>query len=254
MNYRFKTNGGQGSARNMAIALSQGKYIAFLDSDDAWEKEKLTQQITILEKYAEYDFCYTADIKRTIKKDKRVDQIVRVDQSQALSEKKLMGIPTSVPSSHVYRKEVFARCGGFDEDPLLKGLEDNDWSLRAHFLKGYYLDQALTIYVQHEGQITQNSVRQEKYEKALYKIISKNETLLRSFPNAYARRIAQVAHVQLHLKKVKEAKANLLTAQKLDPQNKTYRVLQFLSLFGCRIYLLAFWFRKTLTALNSRSD
>ena len=46
-----KDNGGPASARNIGIDLSNGKFIAFLDSDDLWLKDKLEVQIGMMEKY-----------------------------------------------------------------------------------------------------------------------------------------------------------------------------------------------------------
>lgn len=42
-------NEGVSFSRNKAIDFSQGKYIAFLDSDDLWKREKLEKQITFME-------------------------------------------------------------------------------------------------------------------------------------------------------------------------------------------------------------
>ncbi len=39
-----------GEARNLAISKATGKYIAFLDSDDIWEKTKLQMQLNLIEK------------------------------------------------------------------------------------------------------------------------------------------------------------------------------------------------------------
>ena len=47
--YNYK-NLGAGLSRNKGIKLSKGKYIAFLDSDDKWKKNKLLEQITIMER------------------------------------------------------------------------------------------------------------------------------------------------------------------------------------------------------------
>lgn len=43
--YQLKQNSGSGVARNRAMDESQGRFIAFLDSDDLWLPEKLTRQI-----------------------------------------------------------------------------------------------------------------------------------------------------------------------------------------------------------------
>ena len=41
------------SARNVAIELARGRYLAFLDADDTWEPQKLERQIRMLEEHPE---------------------------------------------------------------------------------------------------------------------------------------------------------------------------------------------------------
>jgi glycosyltransferase involved in cell wall biosynthesis len=45
-------NQGAGVSRNNSIAVSKGRYIAFLDSDDLWVDSKLTKQIDFMQKNA----------------------------------------------------------------------------------------------------------------------------------------------------------------------------------------------------------
>lgn len=56
---RLPENGHVSNAHNVGNALCEGQYIALLDSDDLWEKDKLEKQIEYLETHAETDLCFT---------------------------------------------------------------------------------------------------------------------------------------------------------------------------------------------------
>ena len=51
-------NHGAGFCRNFAIKQSNSPYLAFIDSDDTWEKEKLKKQINFM-KNNNFVFSYT---------------------------------------------------------------------------------------------------------------------------------------------------------------------------------------------------
>jgi len=54
----LKKNKRPGFCRNLVIRGSKSEYIAFIDSDDIWEKEKLSKQLTFMVKN-KYHFTYT---------------------------------------------------------------------------------------------------------------------------------------------------------------------------------------------------
>ena len=56
---RHPSNKGISAARNTGIMNSSGKFICFLDSDDLWETNKLSSQITFLQSHPNYQIVYT---------------------------------------------------------------------------------------------------------------------------------------------------------------------------------------------------
>lgn len=59
---QLKENSGAAVARNIGIQLAQGRFIAFLDSDDSWLPEKLERQIDFM-LFNDYSFTYTSYLK-----------------------------------------------------------------------------------------------------------------------------------------------------------------------------------------------
>ena len=67
--YRQNINKGQAAARNLGLKNSKSTFIAFIDSDDIWEKNKLTNQIAFMNDN-NYNFTYSdyISIKNNSKK------------------------------------------------------------------------------------------------------------------------------------------------------------------------------------------
>ncbi len=56
---RLETNMGPGAARNRAIGMAKGRFIAFLDCDDLWKPEKLEKQVDfMIERGITFSYSY----------------------------------------------------------------------------------------------------------------------------------------------------------------------------------------------------
>lgn len=74
---RLKTNNGVAFARNIAIAKAKGQYIAFLDSDDNWQKDKLKIQVNLMQNN-NYLCCHST--YRRIDKTSKKQKIIKADK------------------------------------------------------------------------------------------------------------------------------------------------------------------------------
>jgi len=101
-------NLGAGLSRNKGISQSVGEYIAFLDADDLWSKDKLEVQINFMENN-KYDFSHTSYninnnkkilSKRSAKKEISFDDLIRscdIGLSTVIIKKKVL-LKCSFPS------------------------------------------------------------------------------------------------------------------------------------------------------------
>ena len=125
--YISQDNRGASAARNLGARVSRGKYLAFLDSDDLWEPEKLEIQVTCMEENPQYPLCYTDEV--WIRKGIRVNPKKRHAKYSGWILEKCLPLCTISPSSALMKRSLFDDIGGFDE--TLPVCEDYDFWLRV---------------------------------------------------------------------------------------------------------------------------
>jgi len=163
----YKTvSGGAAKARNAGIEKAKGRFIAFLDSDDIWESEKLEKQIAFM-KSNEILFGYT-------------NYHLMSEQGQVSNEVK---VPLKVSYDSLLKGNVVACLTAiYDSKHLGKVLmpdirKRQDFGLWLKITKrgviGYSLQESLARYRIRSGSISHAKFNTMKYTWHLYRSVEK---------------------------------------------------------------------------------
>jgi glycosyltransferase involved in cell wall biosynthesis len=142
--YFYQANQGVSMARNKGIVEARGEWIAFLDSDDLWEKDKLEWQLKTLERFSpDCSACYT-DVRFYNNYETRT--IFQLAE-ESYHHKEAAGINREIlrilvrpggagmlvcPSSFIARTDVIRRTGGLSSK--LRYQQDTEFMFRIAML------------------------------------------------------------------------------------------------------------------------
>jgi glycosyltransferase involved in cell wall biosynthesis len=125
------TNRGAAAARNTGIRAARGELIAFLDADDLWLPEKLSEQVALMESHLEYGGCVTGFRYET--EEGTSIEIPRKPDSWLREFSK--GCAVAPGTTLLVRRRCYDSVGYYDES--MPRHEDFDWLLR--FVQKYDL-------------------------------------------------------------------------------------------------------------------
>ncbi len=162
---RNERNCGVGLTRNRGVSLARGNWIAFLDSDDLWTRDKLSKQRALSEHYPETGLFYTGSGFLTAAGEK-LDYVLHVPET--IDRRELLKQNLISCSSVLAKKELLLRC------PMESGREMHEdfvtW-LRIleteRFARG--LDEPLLLYRRAEHSKSSNKLRAAKMNWNAYR-------------------------------------------------------------------------------------
>jgi len=162
--YRYIRHSGVSAARNCGIAAAKSSWLAFLDSDDSWQSDKLARQAALITETPGLRWLHTNE---TWIRDGRVlGQKPRHRKTGGNIFDRALQLCCVSPSAVAIEREVFSEFGMFDES--LKACEDYDLWLRiAAKLPIGFVDAPLVVkYGGHDDQLSRRTPTLDYYRIA----------------------------------------------------------------------------------------
>lgn len=171
--YIWQPNRGPAAARNRGVTVAEGKFLAFLDSDDLWTPAKLEKQVSFFEENHSARICYTDEVG--IRRGVRVNPKKRHQKYSGWIYSYCLPLCIISPSSVMFKRELWEETGGFDES--FPFCEDYELWLRISSVEPiFFIPEKLIVKRGgHKDQLSRRWGMDVWRVKALMKILSQKE-------------------------------------------------------------------------------
>jgi len=212
---RLDKNYGGSHARNIGILSSRGRYIAFQDSDDEWNADKLEKQVSLINVADKSVGVVYTRFKKI--ENRRITYIPsgKIKDKEGYILNEILKANFVSTQTVLIKKECFEKAGYFDDE--LPRLQDWDLFIRISFYYQFLIieDPLVTVY-HHQDNISSNNL---SLIVALNKIINKYMFLFKNNKSIVSRHYFHLSYLQFFHSDGLEWKKNLKNSLKNNPLN-----------------------------------
>ena len=180
--YLYQENQGQSVARNWGIAESNGEFVCFLDSDNAWFPDKLARSIEVFEADPSVDVVYG-------------DNVIINEQGEEISRQNMRRYSGYITgellkdncvsmNTTMTRRQCFEVMGGFNpKDPVA-----DDYGLWLRISTRYTFQYVPALFGKYRVMANQISSNKDKRFQSNERILTE---FVRDFPQAVSKSVAR---------------------------------------------------------------
>jgi len=154
-----RVNRGQSAAINLGLDQSSGEYIAILDSDDLFDKDKIKRQVEILDNMPDIGVVYCNGFFINEKNDILYKILPDNHNESNKPERMLLECHFNIPSNSLVRKSIYDKIGNYDE--TMRSAQDHDMGIRImEVTKAFFINETLWYYRRHcDSQSSRHALR-----------------------------------------------------------------------------------------------